>query len=247
MNRKNFKLWTDDFFGRTYSPSSSGYATMISLGGRAISGTSQGSGIRYKSSLGSAMTMHVLSTSSAVTKLRWRPPAFDSFSSEDDDEVDRHDSMMAVATARLTSAGGSGVLSLWSFNRPFMPLSVVEGHEDGAVADFAWLQTPQPHVKTRKKSKFTPSDINRPSSKNDSRRDRKKQVIPPNDESILIRSSGRGDMESILFDNREKEKDDEKSESYVSCIWQHILSVGRDGRCLLQSFARGKFNVSKIL
>ena len=66
---------------------------MISLGGRAISGTSQGGGIRYKSSLGSAMTMHVLSTSSAVTKLRWRPPAFDSFSSEDDDEVDRHDSM----------------------------------------------------------------------------------------------------------------------------------------------------------
>ena len=22
-------------------------------------------------------------------------------------------------------------------------------------------------------------------------------------------------------------------------VWQHVLSVGRDGRCLIQSFARG--------
>jgi hypothetical protein len=27
---------------------------------------------------------------------------------------------------------------------PFMPLSVVEGHKDGAVTDFDWLDTPQP-------------------------------------------------------------------------------------------------------
>jgi hypothetical protein len=36
-----------------------------------------------------------------------------------------------------------GLLALWSYH-PFMPLSVVEGHKDGTVTDFGWLDTPQP-------------------------------------------------------------------------------------------------------
>ena len=65
--------------------------------------------------------------------------------------VDRHDSMLAVATARLTSAGGSGTLSLWSFHRPFMSLSIVEGHEESAISDFVWVRTPQTVPKTTNK------------------------------------------------------------------------------------------------
>jgi hypothetical protein len=64
-------------------------------------------------------------------------------SSGEEEEVDRHDAMLVVATTRLTSVGGSLVLSLWSFNRPYMALSVVEGQDLGAVADFVWLKTPK--------------------------------------------------------------------------------------------------------
>jgi hypothetical protein len=116
-----------------------------------------------------------------------------------------------------------------------MPLSVVEGHEEGAVAGFEWMQTPQVILKPRNQPKLKPSESNIPSSKADSM-----QVTPPNDETITIRSAGRGDVESVLFDNKDKEKDDEKSDPSASDIWQHILSVGRDGRCILQSFTRGK-------
>jgi hypothetical protein len=53
--------------------------------------------------------------------------------------------MIAVSTAPIkgASAGGSGMISLWSYHRPFMPLSIVEGHKEGAVADFEWLDTPK--------------------------------------------------------------------------------------------------------
>jgi hypothetical protein len=228
------------------SPSSSSYSighssNINSIGTRTASNLS-GSTTRYKSS--STKTSHVLSISSAVTKLRWRPPADDFLPSADgEEEVDRHDSMLAVATARLTSAGGSGILSLWSIHRPFMPLSVVEGHEKGAVADFVWLQTPQLNRTPRSRSKLKYSDSGMASSKNDSRRLLKKQSTVPNDDAIVIRSSGRGDVDSILFDN----KDDEKAESSTtSCIWQHALSVGRDGSCILQSFTRGKPTIPTV-
>ena len=94
---------------------------------------------------GANLMLHVLSVSASVTRVRWRPPANDSILSSGNDpddiyEMDRHDSMLAVATAPVKGAvaGGSGVLALWSYNRPFMPLSVVEGHEEGAVTDFCW-------------------------------------------------------------------------------------------------------------
>jgi hypothetical protein len=170
-----------------------------------------------------------------VTKLRWRPPALDTFASDDDGVVvDRHDSMLAVATARLTSAGGSGVLSLWTVHRPFMPLSVVEGHEEGAVTDFVWLDTPQLNKKAEAESKSSAS-----SSKNGPKHSRRGQAksAGANDsgEAVVLRSSGRD--ADYVFDNKEKET--EKKESSAVHVWQHVLSVGRDGRCILESFARG--------
>jgi WD repeat-containing protein 24 len=98
--------------------------------------------------------------------------------------------MLAVATAPVkgTSAGGAGFLALWSYNRPFMPLSVLDGHRDGAINDFEWVETPCPFSKTI-------------------------------------------DLASVTTD---------LSSQAPGTIWQHVVSVGRDGRCLLQSFVRGK-------
>jgi hypothetical protein len=117
--------------------------------------------------------LHVLAISEAVARLRWRPPAGEINSQRED----RHRSMLAVATGSLKGsiAGGSGVLALWSYHRPFMPLSVLEGHQGGAVTDFVWVDSPPPA-------------------------------------QAPLRAG----------------------------IWQHAISVGRDGQCLLQSFARGK-------
>lgn len=132
--------------------------------------------------------------------------------------------MMAVATAPIkgASAGGSGLLSLWSHNRPFMPLSVVEGHKEGAVTDFDWLDTPQqqahfdtPGCRSRK-GRTTLESAEGPTSR--------------------LAGSAAHEVDSILYDNSERGDDIDKP----VCIWQHVLSVGRDGRCLIQSFARGK-------
>lgn len=177
---------------------------------------------RFKASTN--MMQHVITIASSVTKVRWRPPALDSLPlGRGEQDEDRHESMFAVATARLTSAGGSGVISLWSTHRPFMPLSVVEGHEEGAVADFVWMHTPRPESELKKDPSLPKSD---PKLRN-----------PSNDDtSVLIRSAGRGDVESILFDNQKETESTDTS----GAIWQHVLSVGRDGRCILQSFVRGE-------
>lgn len=194
---------------------------------------------RYKSS--SNMTQHVITIASSVTKVRWRPPALDS-TNDGEGNVDRHDSMLAVATARLTSAGGSGVISLWSTHRPFMPLSVVEGHEEGAVADFVWMRTPSPDSESQgDRSQPQRSESKKQQYKVDPRKTRKQGGTQQNNETILIRSGGRGDVESILFDNNNNNNNTKESENKDSevAIWQHVLSVGRDGKCILQSFVRG--------
>lgn len=188
---------------------------------------------RLKSS--SSKTLHVLSVSAAVTHVKWRPPAENVDEDDDDYDDDWHDSMLAVASARLTSAGGSGVLGLWSCQRPFMPLSVVEGHKEGAIGDFVWLETPQAEGQSRSNAA-----TNNAADSNGNPRMRRRTSLSgnSNDETILIRGSARGESESILFDNKDSEMDVKKRGS--PRIWQHALSVGRDGRCLLQSFTRGE-------
>jgi hypothetical protein len=166
--------------------------------------------------------LHVLSISASVTRLRWRPTAGDSFGLDDED---RHGAMLAVATAPIkgASAGGSGMLALWSYHRPFMPLSVVEGHKDGAVTDFDWLDTPQPVQLTHGTSSGRASPPKQ-SSSGDSRRFR--------------RSGSSHEVDVILHDNSEYDDVDKPVG-----VWQHAISVGRDGRCLIQSFARGTLDL----
>lgn len=135
--------------------------------------------------------LHVLSISAGVTRIRWRPVANVNRLGGDD----LHDSMIAVSTAPIkgTNAGGAGTLSLWSFHRPYMPLSIVEGHKDGAVVDFDWLETPQKSV-ARQGLALASNDVN---------------------------------LFSVEHDSRAR-------------IWQHVISVGRDGNCFVQSLVRGK-------
>lgn len=160
---------------------------------------------------------------------------------EGEEDVDRHDSMLCVATARLSTSGGSGVLSLWSFHRPFMPLSVVEGHEEGAVTDFVWLDTPDFKMKQNKSPYYLVQSDVALSSKKDPLRHAKGQSSTANDGGDPVGRTSTRDSESMQYEQKDKDKDDDKSRvSSEGCIWQHVLSVGRDGRCLLQSFARGK-------
>jgi WD repeat-containing protein 24 len=176
--------------------------------------------------------LHVLAISASVTRLRWRPPANEKLLLEDED---RHDAMLAVATAPIkgASAGGAGVLALWSYYRPFMPLSVVEGHKDGAVTDFDWLDTPQVH------SFLPPRKSERPPKRWDvpRRSNLKGRALSLSEEGSTSRLPGSSshEVDSILYDNSEREDDFDKPIG----IWQHVLSVGRDGQCLVQSFTRG--------
>ena len=140
--------------------------------------------------------IHVLTISAAVTRIRWRPVA-NVYRTNGDD---LHDSMIAVSTAPIkgANAGGAGTLSLWSFHRPYMPLSIVEGHKDGAVVDFDWLETPQ-----------LSSALNSPTD-------------------APVKGIQSNEMGSILVENGSNAR-----------IWQHVISVGRDGNCFVQSLVRG--------
>ena len=121
------------------------------------------------------LPLHVLSISSPVTRIRWRP----SEESNDYDD-DYHESMIAVATSPISgaNAGGNGVIGLWSCHRPFTPISICEGHVDGAVVDFAWAAESEDRNLERK--------------------------------------------------------------------WQTVITVGRDGQCLLQNFSSGYFPINEV-
>jgi WD40 repeat protein len=181
---------------------------------------------RHKSQTDKAM-LHVLYISASVTRLRWRLPANDKFLLEDED---RHSSMLAVATAPIkgASAGFPGLLGLWSFHRPFMPLSVVEGHREGAVMDFDWLDTPQPKQNDTGRSLSTARMLS----------------------TIDLKGDKRGGSSRLQGSTNEADstRDTGEADEYDKPIgiWQHVISVGRDGRCLLQSFVRGDRPISRV-
>ena len=197
--------------------------------------------------------VHVLSISAAVTRLAWRPPAFP-FSRDDADlaSADPHDGMVAIASAPVKGrAGGNGLLSLWSHHRPFMPLSVCEGHEEGAVTDFVWLDTPRELVE--KKATVFHRKISKRASSGDPMRLNVQGVQRSESAGrTAIRASSSSARASSVMKRMHTESDDgyvdiDTDEDFdredarlAGNVWQHVLSVGRDGRCLLQSFARGR-------
>lgn len=201
---------------------------------------------------------HVLNISASVTRVIWRPPA-GIFSS-----MNINDSMLAVATAPIkgASAGGNGLLSLWSYQRPNMALSVVEGHKEGAVTDFVWLDIPV-------------DDSNFPKTKDQATQDTSEASLrvrtpvftgegtfrfqDPNGTPVMgsttrkstwatgfasaaRRASDHGDLNG-------KEKESDHSVDFSNSLegtWQHVLTVGRDGRCVIQSLARGDRPISRV-
>ena len=211
---------------------------------RNTNSTTWASGAGRSKSTTSSFSKHVLHISASVTQVRWRPPSNDFVSSSTNEKllvdtmVDRHDTMLAVATARQTSAGGSGTLSLWSFHRPYMSLSIVEGHQEGAISDFVWIQTPQIVPKASyttfefKHEKQQPIHSSHHSSRSISNSLRKKAGY--SDDSALEARE-----QNIL-------KDDDFELLHVSYIWQNVLSVGRDGQCIMQSFARGERRIRSV-
>lgn len=108
--------------------------------------------------------------------------------------MDDVNDFIAVATSSIyganSAAGGNGTAGLWSCVRStFMPLSVCEGHTEGAVTDFAWAP------------------------------------LEGNSGSSTVRWRNGEETESSNVASRE---------------WQTILTVGRDGQCLLQNFSHGE-------
>ena len=205
--------------------------------GFTISGTgSLGSGMIRLQSAGAHSSMssgrtakniskhiHELSVSAQVEKLQWRPPKrpissfdrkryLDASSSFPPDSPDHHEAMLAVATTVSgATSGGSGKVHLWSCHRPFMPLSIVDGHKEKSVADFIWLDTP---------------DI---------------VSIPRRQSTTSLTLKGK----NILMQRPISSEQDDPSSS-LSGTWQHVLTVGRDGKCLVQSFCRGERPISTV-
>jgi WD40 repeat protein len=166
--------------------------------------------------------LQLLSIDAQVARVRWRPLASGPLSPDD---MDRHESMIAVATQPIKgpTSGGAGLLMLWSWHRPFMPLSVVGGHKDGGVVDFDWIDTPSGEGVHSWKEKRSAGKTR--TTETDAVSFRTSSRIP---------GSKAHESEAILFDNSETDGGVDLG------VWQHVLSVGRDGRCLIQSFVRGK-------
>ena len=234
-----------------------------------------------------ALNMHTLSIGSPVTKVRWRPSSLirpnADLSEESRRALNKHDSMLAVSTGPIsgTNAFEMGSISLWTVHRPFLPLSVVQGHEEGAVTDFFWLDTPPSWGRESSERDSASTDyessieafelqLDDPISKP------KKRVLPPatrrtssnepdefkSDREVHsqeIRTqvvSRRSSLQLESFNlkpkrTRPESNFDNRSTSWMTNelqkvevspavgIWQHVVSVGRDGACLLQSLARG--------
>lgn len=170
--------------------------------------------------------LHVLNIAAPVTRIQWRP-----VEDTNDTQSNQHGSMIAVATSSIygANAGGNGAVGLWSFHRPFMPISVCEGHKDGAVVDFAWADRPMNTLKAQRNDSF-PYPIETVGQKGGT-------SIPTNmrypkdrfgDKSIDSKLFQKQDKEAKISGNHESARE-----------WNTILTVGRDGQCLLQDFSHG--------
>ncbi len=174
---------------------------------------------------GGSKHTHELSISAPVEKLRWRPPKRAINPAErtrylhaNSTPTDRHEDMFAVTTTGSGASGGSGKVYLWSTLQPFTPFSILEGHGDKYVSDFLWLDTPE-----------IEDNIGPPRPGHRSK----------NSPSFYL---SRGKYYPQLTSS--SEYDDLRQG--LSGTWQHVLTVGKDGRCLVQSFCRGYRPISEV-
>mmetsp|Transcript_15537 Transcript_15537/g.37268 ORF Transcript_15537/g.37268 Transcript_15537/m.37268 type:complete len:1079 (+) Transcript_15537:74-3310(+) len=165
------------------------------------------------------LPLHILNIAAPVTRIRWRR----------DSQYNHNDSMLAVATSSIygANAGGNGSVGLWSYHRPYMPISVCEGHVEGAVTDFDWAP-----VKSRNKSMESQKYDNR----------LQMQQPMKDSSSIASDSSYRLKPNTSRRDEENRMSNPASSESK----WQTILTVGRDGQCLLQNFSNGERPIDTV-
>lgn len=117
-----------------------------------------------------------------------------------------------------------GVISLWVCSAPFVPVSIVEGHEEGAVTDFVFVTD-------------NPEDRSSTILKLDRRSTEPVGVSPMR--QFESPSQQRGSRRhSDMLDTSDTQKEPTPKAM--------ILSVGRDGQCLLQDFSRGKAVMRKF-
>jgi len=201
--------------------------------------------------------LHVLSISAPVTRIRWRPPedrntAYDT-NSDGSTERNHNESMIAVATSSIAgaNAGGNGSVGLWSFYRPFMPISVVEGHRDGAVTDIGWVDKPtEPRPPFERANNVLPREslslreTIEGGAKNPSRAlsptflsqesthyryNKTKPALDKSEEKLSQRHPQDIATEENISEGNAPSRE-----------WHTILTVGRDGQCLLQNFSLGE-------
>ncbi len=185
----------------------------------------------FKSRKNAAFTqIHELSVAAQVEKLRWRPPKgnnIERYYSTQNASVDLHAAMLAISTSASGGAasGGHGTLSLWSCHRPFMPLSIVDGHEEGAVVDFLFLGEFMLLVYSSLVSKIF--------------------IFIHHFELLLF-------FPIVVVDTPEINEDDyyfisgQEDNKSLTGTWQHVISIGRDGRCIVQSLAKGERPLSNV-
>jgi WD40 repeat protein len=170
---------------------------------RNASGLALSRSMHYKS----YSPVHTLFVSSPITSLCWRPNTGETES--------LGDSIVAVATSPIqgANAGGNGTIGLWACKYPFVPISVVEGHEEGAVTAFTFVDISSVPGTTA---------YNRSSSQ---------PAIPlASHHEPLQQFSKRNSDQNVATMSRIFRE---------SALRSIVLSVGRDGQCLLQDFSLG--------
>ena len=110
-----------------------------------------------------------------------------------------------------------------------MSLSIVEGHKEGAISDFVWIKTPQVIPKT-------------PTSRFESNKRLSNSARLRKKAGLAIMDGASIDAQDLSYSDYEQAVDF----SNVSYIWQNVLSVGRDGQCIMQSFARGERRIRSV-
>ena len=180
---------------------------------------------QMRTSRGIPKHIHELSISAQVEKVQWRPPQNNIGATErsrillaSPTPTDHHEAMLAVCTNAFGPRGGSGKVYLWSTIQPFIPLCIVDGHKEKSVADFIWLDTP---------------DIE------------EDQTSPPRSMGSKSRQSPSIHLSSKR-NRTHKSLDEDGYSQRLSGTWQHILTVGKDGRCLVQSLCRGERPISSV-
>ena len=159
--------------------------------------------------------LRVLNIASPVTKIRWCAGS--------EDEESGH--CIAVSTASIygsDAAGGHGNVSLWSVDQPFVPLSVCEGHVEGAINSFDF-------VSRRRRA------VEKPTANDDAAR-RSPETISSSEPPSPHRNGRQQRLKAcqVDFNFRQEDQNDEL-----------FISVGRDG-ALLQTFSLGSHPIQEI-